>query len=52
MNGRPGGILYSVFNYAKNLEQEGDLPCSFLKRRGLVIMKNELIKSPLFVKKI
>lgn len=37
---RPGGILYSMFNYAKSLKQEGDSPCSFLKRLGLVIMKN------------
>lgn len=49
---RPGGILYSMFNYAKSLKQEGDSPCSFLKRLGLVIMKNEQIKIPLFVKKI
>lgn len=30
--GRPGGILYRVFNYAKSLEQEGDSLRSFLKR--------------------
>lgn len=44
--------IYSMFNYGKSLEQEGDLPRSFLERWGLVIMKNEQIKSPLFAEKI